>query len=63
MPTEYRVISEWLCLSVGHKARKIEGYLNNLSAEGWEFVALDAVTVLGCDIGFYLVLKRTSPEY
>jgi len=62
MPTEYRVISDWLCLTAGHKAKKIEGHLNNLSAEGWEFVALDSATVLGCDLGFYLVLKRPSPS-
>ena len=62
MPTEYRVISDWLCVTAGHKARKIEGHLNKLSAEGWEFVTLDSATVLGCDIGFYLVLKRSSPS-
>jgi hypothetical protein len=62
MPTEYRVISDWLCLTAGHKAKKIERHLNNLSAEGWEFVALDAVSVLGFDLGFYLVLKRPFPS-
>lgn len=62
MATQYKVISEWLCLTAGHKARKIEGHLNDLSAEGWEFVALDSVTVLGFDVGFYLVLKRLSPQ-
>lgn len=61
MATQYRVISEWLCLTAAHKAKKIEKHLNLLSAEGWDFVALDPVTVLGCDLGFYLVLKRTSP--
>jgi hypothetical protein len=60
MKIEYKVISDWLCLTAGHKARKIERYLNNLSAEGWEFVALDPLTLFGCDIGFYLVLKRMS---
>jgi hypothetical protein len=60
MSSEYRVISDWLCLTAGHKARKIESLLNNLSAEGWEFVALDSVTVLGFDLGFYLVLKRPA---
>jgi hypothetical protein len=60
MPTEYRVISDWRCLTAGHKAKKIERHLNNLSAEGWEFVALDSMTVLGFDLGFYLVLKRAS---
>lgn len=62
MATEYKVISDWLCLTAGHKARKIESYLNNLSAEGWEFVALDPVSVLGFDVGFYLVLKRSAPK-
>lgn len=61
MATQYKVICDWLCLTAGHKARKIERHLNNLSAEGWEFVALDSVTVLGFDVGFYLVLKRPSP--
>ena len=62
MATEYRVISDWLCLTAGHKARKIESHLNNLSAEGWEFVALDSVTVLGFDLGFYLILKRPRKD-
>jgi hypothetical protein len=62
MDTQYKVISDWLCITSGDKARKIEKHLNNLSAEGWEFVALDSVTVLGFDIGYYLVLKRTSPK-
>jgi hypothetical protein len=60
MPTQYKVISDWLCLSAAQKARKIERHLNVLSAEGWEFVALDSAMVFGFDIGFYLVLKRTS---
>jgi hypothetical protein len=60
MEAEYKVISDWLCLSAKHKARKIENHLNQLSAEGWEFVALDPVTVLGFDIGFYLILRRPS---
>jgi len=60
MEAEYKVISDWLCLTAAQKARKIEKHLNNLSAEGWEFVALDSVTVLGFDIGFYLVLRRPS---
>ena len=62
MATQYRVISDWRCLSAGHKAKKIERHLNNLSAEGWEFVALDSMTVFGFDVGFYLVLKRPSPQ-
>lgn len=60
METEYKVISDWLCLTAGHKARKIENHLNNLFAEGWEFVELDSVTVLGFDVGFYLILRRLS---
>ena len=62
MPTQYKVISDSLCFSSGHKARKIENHLNSLSAEGWEFVALDPATMWGFDIGFYLVLKRSSPN-
>jgi hypothetical protein len=60
MGTEYKVISDWFCISARSKARKIENHLNNLSDEGWEFVGLDAVTILGFDIGFYLVLRRSS---
>ena len=44
------------------KARKIESHLNSLSAEGWEFVALEAVMFFGNDIGFYLVLRKSFPE-
>jgi hypothetical protein len=62
MPTQYKVISDWLCLTSASKARKIERVLNSLSADGWEFVALDPVLVLGFDIGFYLILKRAEPE-
>lgn len=62
MTTQYKVICDWFCLTAGHKAAKIERHLNNHSAKGWEFIALDPVTVLGFDIGFYLVLKRPSPD-
>ena len=62
MAIEYKVISDWLCLTSAHKAGKIEGVLNRLSADGWEFVALDPVLALGFDIGFYLVLKRSGPN-
>ena len=62
MATQYKVISDWLCLTAGHKATKIERHLNNLSAQGWELAALDSVMVLGFDVGFYLVLKRPSSE-
>lgn len=62
MATEYRVISDWRCLSAAHKARKIERHLNNLSAEGWEFVALDSMTWWGFDVGYYLVLKRPASK-
>jgi hypothetical protein len=55
---EYKVISDWLCYSCSHKARKIEGHLNDMAKEGWRLIALDAATVLGFDIGFYLVLGR-----
>ena len=58
MSEEYKVISDWFCLTARHKARKIETHLNRLSADGWEFVALDPVLVLGFDLGFYLVVKR-----
>jgi len=60
MGTEFRVVCEVFCLSSRSKARKIEKHLTELSAEGWEFVALDPLTVLGTDVGFYLVLKRTK---
>lgn len=55
---EYKVASSWLCFSASHKARKIETLLNDMAKQGWRFVALDAVTVLGFDIGYYLVLGR-----
>jgi hypothetical protein len=29
-----------------------------MAKDGWRFVALDAVTVFGFDIGFYLVVGR-----
>jgi hypothetical protein len=57
---EYRVASSWFCYSAGHKARKIETYLNDMAKHGWRFVALDAVTVLGIDIGYYLVVGRET---
>jgi hypothetical protein len=44
--------------SAGHKARKIETCLNDMAKDGWRLVALNAVTVLGFDIGFYLVVGR-----
>ncbi|MEQ8752205.1 MAG: hypothetical protein RID09_01645 [Coleofasciculus sp. G1-WW12-02] len=62
METQYKVISDWLCLTTKQKARKIESHLNRLSAEGWEFVALDAVMFFGNDVGFYLILKRSFSE-
>ncbi len=55
---EYKVVSDWLCLSSTQKARKIEGHLNEFAKQGWRFVSLDAVAVLGFDIGYYLVLGR-----
>ena len=55
---EYKVASNWLCFSSSQKARKIELQLNDLARQGWRFVALDAATVLGCDIGYYLVVGR-----
>ncbi len=60
MTTEYKVLSDALCLTPSSKARKIEMHLNELAIEGWEFVALDPITLLGIDVGFYLVLKRTA---
>ncbi|WP_008312032.1 DUF4177 domain-containing protein [Leptolyngbya sp. PCC 6406] len=62
MATEYKVISDWLCLTTKQKARRIERHLNRLSAEGWEFVALNAVMFFGNDVGFYLILKRSLSE-
>ncbi len=59
---EYKVISDWFCVTAGHKAKKIEDHLNLLSPLGWEFVALDPMMVLGFDIGFYLVLGRSRKE-
>ena len=60
MSTQYKVISDCFCFTSGQKARKIENHLNSLTAQGWEFVALDPVMVFGCDVGFYLVLKRVA---
>ena len=60
MSMQYKVISDCFCLTPGSKARKIENHLNSLTAQGWEFVALDPVMVFGCDVGFYLVLKRVA---
>ena len=60
MSTQYKVISDCFCLTSWSKARKIEHHLNSLTAQGWEFVALDPVMVMGCDVGFYLVLKRVA---
>ena len=62
MATQYKVTSDWLCLTTRQKARKIESHLNQLSAERWEFVALDGVMFFGNDVGFYLILKKTSSE-
>ena len=55
---EYRVCSSWFCYSASHKAGKIQTYLNDMAKDGWRFVALDAVTVLGFDIGYYVVVGR-----
>jgi hypothetical protein len=60
--TQYKVISDWLCLTTRQKARKIESHLNHWSADGWEFLALDAVMVFGFDVGFYLILKKSLPD-
>ena len=57
---EYKVTRSWLCFSAAHKARQIETQLNELAKQGWRFVALDAVTVLGFDIGYYLVVGRQA---
>jgi hypothetical protein len=57
---EYKVLRDSLCLSSAQKARKIETRLNDMAKEGWRFVALDAVTVLGFDVGYYLVLARET---
>ncbi len=62
MAIQYKVISDWLCLTTKQKARKIERNLNRLSAEGWEFVDLDAVMFFGNDVGFYLILKKSFSE-
>ncbi len=62
MTTQYNVISDWLCLATRQKAKKIEHHLNRLSAEGWEFVALDAVMFFGNGVEFYLILKKPYSE-
>lgn len=62
MGTEYKVLCNAFCLTSKSKARKIEAHLNTLSAEGWEFAAIDPLTVLGTDVGFYLILKRTTKQ-
>jgi hypothetical protein len=59
LSVEFKVISDAGSLTTGHKARKIEAHLNSYAQQGWEFVTLDHITVLGLDLGFYLVLKRT----
>lgn len=59
--TEYKTLCDTFCWTSQSKARKIEDHLNRLAAEGWEFVAWDPVTVLGFDIGFYLLVKRERP--
>jgi hypothetical protein len=55
---EYKVTSAWFCYSASHKANMIQTYLNDMAKDGWRFVALDAVTVLGFDIGYYVVVGR-----
>jgi hypothetical protein len=62
MSTEYKVICDTFCLTSQAKARKVEDHLNSLSPEGWAFVALDPVLVLGIDVGFYLVVKKEQQE-
>jgi hypothetical protein len=59
---QYKVLSDWLCLSSAQKARKIETQLNDMAKEGWRYVALDAVTILGFDVGYYLVLGRETEK-
>lgn len=59
--TEYKTVCDTFCWTSQSKMRKIEGHLNLLAAEGWEFVASDPVTVLGFDVGFYLLVKRERP--
>jgi hypothetical protein len=58
--TKYKVVCDSLCLTTGHKARKIEAHLNREAEEGWELAAFDPVLVLGFDVGFYLVLKKDA---
>ena len=57
---EYKTIADSFCLTPGHKARKIERCLNREAAYGWEMAALNSVLLLGCDVGFYLVLRRPA---
>jgi hypothetical protein len=58
MATEFKVVCDAFCMTTRGKARKIETHLTTLTAEGWDFVALDPCTVFGTDVGFYLVMKR-----
>ena len=60
MTTEFKVVCDAFCMTTRGKARKIEKHLTKLTADGWEFLALDPCTVLGTDVGFYLVMKREA---
>jgi hypothetical protein len=60
--TEYKVISDWFCMTSIHKARKMERHLNTHAKEGWEFAAVKNMLILGFDVGFYLILKRAIPH-
>jgi Domain of unknown function (DUF4177) len=59
---EYKVIQNWLCWTAADKARKMEQWLNKLTAEGWEFVAQESVFFWGTDVGFYLIFRRPSAD-
>ena len=57
---EYKVVHNWLCWTAGDKARKMERCLNQLTAEGWEYVSQESVFFWGTDVGFYIIFKRLS---
>jgi hypothetical protein len=57
---EYQVLSNALYLSSASKARRVEAQLNEMAKQGWRFVSLESITVLGFDVGYYLVVARQT---
>ena len=60
MATEYKMIADGFCLTGGQTIRRVEKHLNDLAQEGWELAAYAPVRFFGTDVGFNLVLKRSS---